>query len=52
MICGAVEAQVLQIRNEVRDGALVDALTLTEDVKLKNKQSHQDRADSHWLSDG
>lgn len=38
MICWAVEAQVLQIRNEVRDGALVYALTLTEDVKLKNKR--------------
>lgn len=46
MICWAVEAQVLQIRNEVRDGALVYALTLTEDVQLENKQSHQDTADS------
>lgn len=38
MICWAVEVQVLQIRNEVRDGALVYALTLTENVKLKNKR--------------
>lgn len=30
----AVEAQVLQIRDEVRDRALVYALTLTEDVQL------------------
>lgn len=30
----AVEAQVLQIRDEVRDCALVYALTLTEDVQL------------------
>lgn len=52
VICWAVEAQVLQIRNEVRDGALVYALTLTEDVQLENKQSHQDTADSLWLSYG
>lgn len=37
MICWAVEAQVLQIRDEVRDGALVYALTLTEDVELDDK---------------
>lgn len=34
MICRAVEAQALQIRDEVRDRALVYALTLTEDVQL------------------
>lgn len=34
MIRWAVEAQVLQIRDEVRDRALVYALTLTEDVQL------------------
>lgn len=33
-----VEAQVLQIRDEVRDCALVYALTLTEDVQLVDKQ--------------
>lgn len=37
MICWAVEAEVLQIRDEVRDGALVYALTLTEDVELDDK---------------
>lgn len=34
MIRWAVEAQVLQVRNEVRNCALVYALTLTQDVKL------------------
>lgn len=34
----AVEAQVLQIRDEVRDCALVYALTLTEDVQLVEEQ--------------
>ncbi len=34
MVRRAVEAQVLQIGDEVRDCALVDALTLTEDVQL------------------
>lgn len=37
MICWAVEAQVLQIRDEIRDGTLVYALTLTEDVELDDK---------------
>lgn len=34
MICRAVEAQVLQIRDEVRDRSLVNALALAEDVQL------------------
>lgn len=34
VICWAVEAQVLQVRDEVRNRALVDALALTQDVKL------------------
>lgn len=38
MICRAVETQVLQIRDEVRDCALVYALTLTEDVQLVNRE--------------
>lgn len=38
VICRAVEAQVLQIRDEVRDCALVYALTLTEDVQLVNEE--------------
>lgn len=37
MICWAVEAQVLQVRDEVRNRALVDALALTQDVKLVGK---------------
>lgn len=43
MVRGAVEAQVLQVRDEVRDRALVYALTLTEDVQLveKHVQSNQ-----------
>lgn len=38
MIRRAVEAQVLQIRDEVRDCALVYALTLTEDVQLVEEE--------------
>lgn len=38
VICWAVEPQVLQIRDEVRDCALVYALTLTEDVQLVEEE--------------
>lgn len=41
MIRWAVEAQVLQIRDEVRDCALVYALTLTEDVKLVEEHMYK-----------
>lgn len=41
MIGWAVEAQVLQVRDEVRDCALVYALTLTEDVKLVKEQRYR-----------
>lgn len=34
MICWAVKTQVLQVRDEVRNRALVDTLALTQDVKL------------------
>lgn len=37
----AVEAQVLQIRDEVRDCALVYALTLTEDVQLVEEHGYR-----------
>lgn len=37
----AVEAQVLQIRDEVRDCALVYALTLTEDVQLAGEHRYR-----------
>lgn len=38
MIRWAVEPQVLQIWDEVRDRALVYALTLTEDVQLTEEE--------------
>lgn len=41
VICGAVKTQVLQIWNEVRDCALVYALTLTEDVELMDEQKRR-----------
>lgn len=34
-----VKTQVLQVRDEIRDGSLVDALTLTEDVQLGGKKN-------------
>lgn len=37
MVGRTVEAERLQIGYEVRDGAFVDALSLTEDVKLWSK---------------
>lgn len=40
MIRRTVEAQVLQIRDEVRDGALVYALTLAEDIKLEEEHRY------------
>lgn len=36
-----MKAQVLQIRDEVRDCALVYALTLTEDVKLVREHRYR-----------
>lgn len=41
VICGAVKTQVLQIWDEVRDCALVNALTLAEDVQLISEQKRQ-----------
>lgn len=46
MVRGAVEAQVLQVRDEVRDRALVYALTLTEDVQLV--EEHIQRNQHHF----
>ena len=45
MIRWAVEAQALQVGDEVRDCALVYALTLAEDVKLV--EEHRYRVISH-----
>lgn len=56
MVGGAVEAQGLQVGDEVGDRALVDALTLAEDVELgwargtlKVKSEGRCRKDLDWM---
>lgn len=50
VIGGTIKAQSLQIGDEVRDGAFVDALPLTENVKLQGKEWHQEAVKNKNLS--
>lgn len=47
VVSWTVKAQVLQVRDEIRDRPLVDALTLTEDVEL-GEEEHRNRVNTFF----